>query len=318
MKPHYTLALLGLMAGQALAQPALNADYAPALGTRLVLNNGSAVRNADSLGIRPGTGQTWSYAFNSVRAQSFVLRAKAAAQPAADFFPTADLALVDESTNSRVLYFSQAGGSLRQLGDVIVDNDTVYLTPGQTYLPYGIGFQAAPRVETYRKAVVFDPSFIIATRVSDTIRYIGDGYMTLNGTDYSDVVLIRHGLLTTDTSGFGGSRSQLYQWFAPGLGYPLLSITINRQGTASVQFVSDEVVGVRPSITQSLRLYPIPARHTVRITGLAALPEAVRTISVSGQSRTLPCRQGYVDVSALASGIYVLEAAGQRTRLVVE
>ena len=162
-----------------------------------------------------------------------------------------------------------------------------------------------------------------------SLTYEVDGWGTLKlpGGTY-DVLRVKTELDKSDTIyldalGFGlkiPSSETIYEWYAKGEGYPVLTVTTSAFGLIStVQFSDNLISSVNNAITmETVKLYPNPVQNTLNL-DLHSSDLSVTILDVSGRV-ILTCNElspSIVDVSSLPNGMYFVKLENQNEHQVL-
>jgi hypothetical protein len=233
-----------------------------------------------------------------------------------DSFPTATFGYQGGSFSQRSLLLQTTNDGHYLVGDAGF-TVTTYYKPGLLHIPFNQPFLGTPRITSYISRAKINTSNINRyTRVSDTVQYLGYGSLTLNGNTRNNCVLIRHGRKISDTLGANPYNTSMYAWFTPNIGYPILQFTIERDGTATPNFVDNIVTSTQPKLQHVYIFNPNPATNQLTV-GQTEAQTAVFT-SALGTEMVLPITNGIVQLNGLAKGMYSVKVGTHTQRVVVD
>jgi hypothetical protein len=183
-------------------------------------------------------------------------------------------------------------------------------------LPYNLGFnqtlvQTSASFDSTNTGM--DPNNYF--RIYDTIQYEGYGTLTLNGTVYTNCVLLSSRYAEHKSSQATGpftlNQYELAELlFAPGLGYPLVtnSKTIYpiNVATRSVAYLSATTTSTKLELVKQLSIHPQPANDKIHL-GLTGTGNATIYDLVGKQVAHIQYVDGVADVSSVQSGLYIVQ-----------
>lgn len=247
MKTFATFSLLLTLLSFGVAQPIIHRSHLLAPGDPFFVGSVSTVPDPGS----SGANAVWD--FSSVQAGNTALNTTvmASATPFAGDFPSANIALVDQTPGATFYqYILLDEGVWEEHGYVDPGFSNVTFGNPRTFLEFPVSYQGQWQDDfTYTiEYLVGDP---VTTRGEGNVRVNVDGYGTLMlpQSTFDDVLRLRIIAEATDTTNFGGGlyeRNYVYDttivWLSPSYHAPLATHIRSRTDRTTTVIIGDTLV----------------------------------------------------------------------------